>query len=112
MIRIAAVFGFLAVSLGAFGAHALRADLILTGRMDTWKTAVEYHLIHAVVLLLIAWLRPAAVWPFRFFAAGITVFSGSLYLLCLTQQFWLGTVTPVGGLLLLAGWAGLVWAPR
>jgi uncharacterized membrane protein YgdD (TMEM256/DUF423 family) len=112
MIRIAAVFGFLGVALGAFGAHALRADLTLTGRMDTWKTAVEYHLIHAVVLLLIAWLRPTAVWPFRFFAAGIMIFSGSLYLLCLTQQSWLGAVTPLGGLLFLAGWAALGWPLR
>lgn len=109
MTRIAAVMGFLAVALGAFGAHALRAHLTVTGRMDTWKTAVEYHLVHAVVLLLIAWLKPAAVWPFRLFVAGIAVFSGSLYLLCFFSQFWLGTITPMGGVLLLAGWVSLLW---
>jgi len=109
MTRIAAVAGFLAVALGAFGAHALRADLTLTGRMDTWKTAVEYHLLHALVLLVLAWLRPQARWSYGLFLSGMVVFSGSLYLLCFFNQFWLGTITPVGGVLLLAGWASLFW---
>lgn len=85
----------------------MRAHLLVTDRLDTWKTAVEYHLIHAVVLLLIAWCRPESVWIYRLFAVGILVFSGTLYLLCLLGWSWLGAVTPVGGLLLLAGWAGL-----
>lgn len=109
MKKMAVIMGFSAVALGAFGAHALRADLLVSNRMETWKTAVEYHLVHAVVLLAIAWIRPGAIWSFRIFSAGMIVFSGSLYLLCLTKQYWLGTVTPVGGLLLLAGWASLLW---
>lgn len=105
MVRTAATLGFLAVALGAFGAHGLKPRLEAAGRMDTWETAVLYHLVHAVVLLVLALARPAAVWAFRAFAAGVAVFSGSLYLLCLSGWTWLGAVTPLGGLFLLAGWA-------
>jgi uncharacterized membrane protein YgdD (TMEM256/DUF423 family) len=104
MLRIAALLGFLAVSLGAFGAHALKNLLESTDRVATWETAVLYHLAHTIVLLVIALTRPQAVWAFRCFTAGILVFSGSLYVLCLAGQAWLGAVTPVGGLFLLAGW--------
>jgi uncharacterized membrane protein YgdD (TMEM256/DUF423 family) len=111
MIRMACLLGFLAVALGAFGAHALKGVLQAHGREATWETAVLYHLVHAVVLLFVAHGRPRAVWPFRCFTAGILIFSGSLYVLCLTGQTWLGAVTPVGGLCLLAGWATL-WMHR
>lgn len=107
MLRTAWIMGWTAVALGAFGAHGLRAHLMVAGRMETWKTAVEYHLIHAVVLLLIAWVKPAAVWPFRLLLSGVVVFSGSLYVLCWTNAGWVGTITPVGGIILLAGWASL-----
>jgi uncharacterized membrane protein YgdD (TMEM256/DUF423 family) len=112
MIRVAASFGFLAVALGAFGAHGLKDLLQTHDRVGTWETAVLYHLAHAVVLLIVALARPQAVWAFRCFAAGILVFSGTLYLLCLTQWNWLGAITPIGGLLLLAGWGGIFFNRR
>jgi uncharacterized membrane protein YgdD (TMEM256/DUF423 family) len=109
MIRTAAILGFLAVALGAFGAHGLKERLEAADRMATWETAVLYHLVHSVVLLVLALARPQAVGAFRCMAAGILVFSGTLYALCLTGQTWLGAVTPIGGLLLLSGWALLAW---
>lgn len=108
MIRIAAVLGFLAVALGAFGAHGLKNLLAVHDRVGTWETAVLYHMVHAVVLLAIALARPQAVWAFRCFAIGILIFSGSLYALCLTEYTRLGMVTPVGGVFLLAGWGCLI----
>ncbi len=111
-LRIAAAAGFLAVALGAFGAHGLRATLEATGRIANWETATLYHLVHAVVLLALA-LRPTvARLPFLLFAAGILIFSGSLYALALTNLKWLGAVTPLGGLCLLGGWLMLLLKPR
>lgn len=104
LFRLAAFLGFLGVALGAFGAHGLREVLAATGRAEEWKTAVFYHLMHAVLLTALS-LRsqvPKLVWSL--FAAGIVVFSGSLYLLALTNVRWLGAITPLGGLALLAGW--------
>lgn len=105
----AATFGFTAVALGAFGAHALR-PLLSPQAMDWWRTGVEYHLVHSVVLLALAFVpakfraRTFAVAAFLF---GILLFSGSLYLLALTDARWLGAVTPLGGASLLAGWVAL-----
>jgi uncharacterized membrane protein YgdD (TMEM256/DUF423 family) len=102
--RIAAIFGFLGVSLGAFGAHGLRAILERNQRVENWETAVLYHLVHAVVLLAISRresIPSAAIW---LFCSGILIFSGSLYVLALTGIRWLGAITPIGGLALLAGW--------
>lgn len=103
-IRLAAFFGFLGVALGAFGAHGLHDLLIKNAREATWETAVLYHLIHAAVLLLLALQTPvrrAALWCFT---SGILIFSGTLYILAITNMRWLGAITPLGGLLLLAGW--------
>lgn len=96
--KAAAVLGFLGVALGAFGAHALK------GRIDEnlWRTAVTYHLVHAVAML-------AAPHGARYFGAGVVVFSGTLYALALGAPRWLGAVTPVGGLLLLAGWLAVLF---
>ena len=107
-LRIAAVVGFLAVALGAFGAHGLKDLLRQNGTAEIWHTAVLYHLVHAVVLLLIA-SRPAARVSAAFWLvlAGIVIFSGSLYLLAITNLKWLGAVTPLGGISLLAGWLWL-----
>lgn len=106
-LRLAALAGFLAVALGAFGAHGLRATLEATGRLANWETAVLYHLVHAVVLLVLA-LRPTvARLPFLLFGVGIVVFSGSLYVLALTNLKWLGAITPLGGFGLLGGWLWL-----
>jgi uncharacterized membrane protein YgdD (TMEM256/DUF423 family) len=97
-----AVIGFLGVAAGAFGAHGLKATLSAQ-RMETFEVAVRYQLVHAVAVLLAGLLgAPSAAWCFL---GGVCVFSGSLYLLVLTEQRWLGAVTPIGGVLFLVGWA-------
>jgi uncharacterized membrane protein YgdD (TMEM256/DUF423 family) len=108
-LRIAAIFGFLAVALGAFGAHGLKTTLELNGTLAIWQTAALYHLVHAVVLLVLAQRDAPPRASVLLFAAGIVVFSGSLYLLAVTNVKWLGAITPLGGLSLLAGWLSLAW---
>ena len=105
--RTSAIMGFLAVALGAFGAHGFHDLLEKNGRLATWETAVLYHATHAIVLLLLAALPPfrRAAWWLLF--AGVLVFSGTLYVLALTNLKWLGAITPIGGLALLAGWLAL-----
>ncbi len=116
LVILAALFGFLGVAAGAFGAHALRASLSPRD-MEIFETAVRYQLVHAVALLGIAaaWAR----WPDVagtltlagwLMVAGVTIFSGSLYLLVLTGTRWLGAVTPLGGIAMLLGWMALGWA--
>jgi uncharacterized membrane protein YgdD (TMEM256/DUF423 family) len=114
-MTLAAASGFSAVALGAFGAHALKqrlpADLLAV-----WQTAVQYQFWHTLALFAVAlWLGQGASgrlvhtsgW---LFAAGIIVFSGSLYILCLSGQRWLGAITPIGGTLWLAAWACLCYS--
>lgn len=108
-LRIAALFGFLAVALGAFGAHGLKATLELHGTVAIWQTAALYHLVHAVVLLTLAQRETPPRLSFFCFVAGIAIFSGSLYVLAVTNMKWLGAITPIGGLGLLAGWASLAF---
>ena len=107
-VRIAALMGATAVALGAFGAHGLH-DRVTPERLTTWETASRYHLIHAVVLLVLA-LRPGVTspWPFRLILAGTLVFATSLYALVLLDQPLLGAVTPIGGALLIGGWLSLL----
>lgn len=111
LFRGAAAFGFLAVVLGAFGAHALKGTLIANGMTDVWNKAVFYHFAHALVLLILATLPGTQRLVSALFGAGILVFSGSLYLLALTNIRWLGAITPIGGLCFLAGWLWLVISP-
>jgi uncharacterized membrane protein YgdD (TMEM256/DUF423 family) len=111
-LRLAALAGFLAVALGAFGAHGLRRTLEETGRIANWETATLYHLVHAVVLLALALRTSFARLSFVLFGLGIIIFSGSLYVLALTNLKWLGAVTPLGGLCLLGGWLALAIRPR
>jgi uncharacterized membrane protein YgdD (TMEM256/DUF423 family) len=106
-LRISAITGFLAVALGAFGAHGLHAVLEKNARLATWETAVLYHLTHSVVLLVIATLRPLRFTAWWLMLAGIAIFSGTLYVLALTNVKWLGAITPIGGVCLLAGWLAL-----
>jgi uncharacterized membrane protein YgdD (TMEM256/DUF423 family) len=106
-LQVAGATGFLGIALGAFGAHALRGVLEANQTRDIWNTAVLYHLIHAVAALWASERRPSAVW---LWTAGVSVFSGSLYILAVTNIRWLGAVTPVGGLVLLAGWALIVFS--
>ncbi len=114
-LALAASLMFIAVGLGAFGAHALKARLA-PDLLVVWNTGVQYHAWHALGLLAAGlWLllRPdapgvaLAAWCF---VAGIALFSGSLYALALTGVRGLGAVTPAGGVAFLAGWAALVWA--
>ena len=109
----AALAGALGVALGAFGAHALRGS-IEPRLMETFQTAVQYQLIHALALLLVSltmgWLGQSLSFEISAYAfmAGIILFSGSLYGLVLTEMRWLGPVTPLGGLCLIVGWLALL----
>jgi uncharacterized membrane protein YgdD (TMEM256/DUF423 family) len=109
--RISALMGLLAVALGAFGAHAMRALLAQNGMTEVWKTAVLYHFIHAVMLFVLAGRKPFAVVPWWCFLIGIILFSGSLYLLAATSVTWLGAITPIGGVCFLVGWGWLIFKP-
>lgn len=109
--RIAAGLGFLAVALGAFGAHGLKDILLQHGTTAIWEKAAFYHFIHAVALLVLTERKTfprLAGWSFL---AGIFFFSGSLYLLAVTGERWLGAVTPVGGMCFLVGWGALCLIP-
>ncbi len=115
MLVAAGVLGGAGVMLGAFGAHGLHEKLLASGMANAWETAVRYHLLHAVALVgLAAWARGAAPgagsWVARCWVGGTILFSGSLYALALGGPRWLGPVTPLGGLLLTAGWILLVVA--
>jgi uncharacterized membrane protein YgdD (TMEM256/DUF423 family) len=120
-LLLAGVLGFLAVLLGAFGAHILRARFTELpdgpARLGWWETAAHYHLVHAVSIGLAAYVTSrsgiataAATTSGACFALGILLFSGSLYAMSWTGVRWLGAITPLGGLLLLAGWGALALA--
>lgn len=106
--RIAAATGLLAVALGAFGAHGLKDLLGRNGTAAVWETAVFYHFTHAVMLFVLAERKVLPAFAWWSFLAGIVIFSGSLYLLAVTNEHWLGAVTPVGGVSLIAGWFALL----
>ena len=112
LFRIAAILCFLAVGLGAFGAHALKATLQESGMLEVWNKAVLYHLLHAVALVALALHGAGNRAAYFLIAAGILFFSGSLYAMALTNVRWLGAITPIGGLCFLAGWAWLVISPK
>jgi len=110
MIRFAAVLGALGVACGAFGAHGLEGK-IPEHDLGTWNKAVHYQLWHALALLLVAALHDRlkkASAAALCFAIGTAVFSGTLYLLVLTGVKALGAITPIGGVLMIAGWALLL----
>ena len=112
LLRIAAALCFVAVALGAFGAHALKVSLENSGMLDAWNKAVLYHFLHAVALVALALHGAGHRAAFLLLAAGILLFSGSLYAMALTNIRWLGAITPLGGLCFLAGWLWLVIAPK
>jgi uncharacterized membrane protein YgdD (TMEM256/DUF423 family) len=112
LFRIAAAFCFVAVALGAFGAHALKASLEANGMLDAWNKAVLYHFLHAVALVALALHGTGHRAAYYLLASGILLFSGSLYAMALSNVRALGAITPLGGLCFLAGWAWLVIAPR
>ena len=111
-LRVAAALCFLAVAMGAFGAHALKARFEMTGMLDVWNKAVLYHFLHAIALLALALHGAGNRAVYFLLLAGIVLFSGSLYAMALTNSRWLGAITPLGGLCFLAGWAWLVIAPK
>ena len=111
VIRLGACFGFLGVALGALGAHGLNDLLVKNERIDTWETAVLYNLVHALALLILGLFpAPSRVACFSF-AGGMVLFSGSLYVLALTNFTKLGMVTPFGGVAFLVGWGILLFRP-
>ncbi len=118
-IILSGLLGFTAVALGAFGAHGLQSRLgsLPDGvkRLDWWNTAAHYHLTHALALAVAAWLLhrgagAAALVAGWAFVAGVTLFSGSLYVMTITGETKLGVITPFGGLLFLLGWGAIMVA--
>lgn len=116
-LLIAAINGFLAVALGAFGAHGLKQKLS-ADMLAVYQTGVQYHFYHTLALFGVALLMlqmpqsPALRWSALLFVIGIIVFSGSLYVLSITGMRWLGAITPLGGVAFLCGWillAAAVW---
>jgi uncharacterized membrane protein YgdD (TMEM256/DUF423 family) len=109
-----AVLGLLSVALGAFGAHGLEGR-IPQGDLNTFEVAVRYQTYHSLALVLVAALA-ASVPGFRgrvaawAFTIGILIFCGSLYVLVLTGERWLGALTPLGGVAFLVGWGALAWS--
>lgn len=113
-IKTGSVLMFIAVAMGAFGSHALKAKFNAY-QMDIFKTAVLYHLIHALAVFAIGILYsqtndPKINLSAVFITAGIFLFSGSLYLLAITQAKWLGAITPLGGLSFLIGWTLILFS--
>jgi uncharacterized membrane protein YgdD (TMEM256/DUF423 family) len=107
-----AINAFLAVTCGAFGAHALRRRLG-ADRLTVFETGARYHMFHALALIAVAWLagerRNGADTAGALLLAGIVLFSGSLYALALSGIRKLGAITPIGGLCFLLGWADFAW---
>jgi uncharacterized membrane protein YgdD (TMEM256/DUF423 family) len=106
--RIAALMGLLAVALGAFGAHGLKEILTRNETTAIWEKAAFYHFIHAIMLFVLAGRKPLPRGPWFSFLIGILIFSGSLYVLAVTNIKWLGAITPVGGISFMTGWAWLM----
>jgi uncharacterized membrane protein YgdD (TMEM256/DUF423 family) len=109
ILAAGAALAGLGVALGAFGAHGLKGALDAE-RLGWWQTGVQYQVWHGLALVALAavpgerFRLPAAL-----LGAGAAVFSGSLYAMALTDARWLGAVTPLGGLAMIAGWASLAW---
>lgn len=111
---VAAINGFLAVTLGAFGSHGLKGK-IPDAMLAVWHTAVQYHFYHVIALLLVSlvaqkglpspWLN-ASSWGFT---VGLILFCGSLYGIALGGPKWLGPITPLGGLSFMVGWLCLAY---
>ena len=109
ILLVGALLGALGVALGAFGAHGLRSVLD-EQRLGWWSTAVQYQLWHAVLLVAVAALPlPRLGGAALLIGLGTAIFSGTLYAMALGAARWLGAVTPLGGLLMIAGWLLLGW---
>lgn len=113
LIIAGAIAGAIGVAAGAFGAHALTAR-VTPERLQTFETGVRYQMYHALALLVVGWLSlHSPAWQFNAagiaFMSGIIIFSGSLFLLVLTDTPWLGAITPIGGVAFIAGWVLFAW---
>lgn len=113
-LGVGAALAGTAVVLGALAAHTLEAR-VSPERLAVFETGARYQMYHALALLFLAWAVGQwpvwqMTWAGYFFLAGIALFSGSLYLLVLTDTSWLGAVTPVGGLAFISGWVLMAWA--
>jgi uncharacterized membrane protein YgdD (TMEM256/DUF423 family) len=109
--KVGAAICFFAVVLGAFGAHALKATLTANDSRAVWNTAVLYHFLHGLALIVLSTHNTNRIACY-FFLAGILLFSGSLYALAATHATWLGAITPLGGICFLVGWATVFFASR
>jgi uncharacterized membrane protein YgdD (TMEM256/DUF423 family) len=116
LVAIGALLAAVGVAAGAFGAHGLEG-LVSDSRLETFDTGVRYHLIHAVALVAIGSL--VEMWQVsstrmlvagHLLVVGVFIFSGSLYLLVLTDTPWLGAITPLGGVSLILGWCLFAWS--
>lgn len=112
ILLFSSISGALSVAIGAFGAHKLKNYLAEIQRADVFETAVRYQFFHTLALLLIGVLMFSHTnkwmhWASISFVIGILIFSGSLYILCLTNVGKWGAVTPIGGVFLIAGWVCL-----
>ncbi|MGN7396613.1 DUF423 domain-containing protein [Peribacillus frigoritolerans] len=113
-IILGALNGFIAVALGAFGAHGLEGK-IPDKYLETWQTAVQYQMFHAVGLLVLGLLAgkmdsPLINWSGWLMLIGIILFSGSLFVLSVTQIKVLGAITPLGGVSFLVAWVLMIIA--
>lgn len=112
-LALGALFAFVAVAGGAFGAHSLKA-ILSPDMLTVFETGVRYQMYHALGLLAVGWAAhqyPQASFHIAgwLFVAGILLFSGSLYVLALSGVRWLGAITPLGGVCFLGGWGVLAW---
>lgn len=109
---VAIILIMTAVALGAFGAHGL-AETVTVSRLNSWQTAVDYQMSQSLALFIISLLKPqqSSVWFIlskRLLLAGILIFSGSLYILVLTDTGILGAITPIGGVAMILAWICLL----
>ena len=106
-MSIASVFGFFTVILGAFGEHGFKNILESNQTVGIYNKAVLYQMFHTVVILFIALIEAEhklLTIAVLSFSSGILIFSGSLYILVLTNIRWFGAITPIGGICLVLGW--------
>jgi uncharacterized membrane protein YgdD (TMEM256/DUF423 family) len=111
-LQAGAILGALGVAFGAFGAHALKAMLTASGRLETYETAIKYLFYHAIALILVGILTKEfsskwLVYSGNSFLIGILIFSGSLLLLCFSGIKIMGAIAPIGGTLMILGWVFL-----
>lgn len=104
-LQLGATFMLIGVAFGAMGAHSLKGK-IPAESLAVWHTGALYELVHGIAILFVSLLPDIreSRWAGRLFSAGILLFSGSLYVLAITDQKWIGLITPFGGLCFLAGW--------